>query len=99
MVLEQSQVGTEGRLPLIAVGDADEMEGVSKIDFAKDGAALNAVKEIAHDGERIAIFLRDSIESPIVDAESEAAILFLSEQDGRGGGGCGAADELVGEVF
>ena len=49
--------------------------------------------------ERVAVLDGDPVKAPIVNAETEAAIAFLDEQDRCAGGRRGSLDVALGEIL
>ena len=52
-----------------------------EIKFCINTRFSRCIEEIRDKGKRVQILLRDPIKTMIVDAEAEAAVLFLSEED------------------
>lgn len=87
-VFEETHLGSESGFPLVARLDAQEI-----VDLGKVFAALNAVEEVVDQRDGIAVLDGDGIESTVINAEAEFAVLLLDEKDGCGSRGAGWADE------
>lgn len=97
MILEESKVGPEGGLPLVAGSNADVGKGGLEVDLGEDCAALDVVEEVVHDRKMVSVLFGDDVESPVIEAEAKITGL-LDEEDGGSGGRDGATDELLLEV-
>jgi hypothetical protein len=90
---------TEGGLPFIAFGDPDQMVGVFKVDFSVDACSPGSVKKVRGKGNRIAVFLRDTVESSEIHAKSETTVLLTGEKNRSSTRGTGGADETSSEIL
>jgi hypothetical protein len=90
---------SECRLPLVALGDADEVVAGTEIDLGEDGGGSEAVEELVDQRERIAVFDGHPVETAIVDTQAQRAVAFLHEQDGSAGGRRRSLDVTFGQVL
>ena len=58
-------------LPFVAFGDADKVVGSAKVDFGEDACRAQAVEKVGNEGERVPVFLGDSIETAVVDRKAK----------------------------
>lgn len=61
-------LGAECSLPLVSFLNTDPVVGILNIEFGEVFCSLNPIKNLQYQEERVAILLRNPIESSIVDA-------------------------------
>lgn len=79
-VLEVAERGLEGCLPLIPITDMDQVVGVSEIQLGVNTACWSDVKAAS---KRQGIPVTDSyvIETTVVNAQAQGAVLLLEEKE------------------
>ena len=71
--------------PLIALIDPNLVVGVAQVDFGEDLGFVEPIQHFRYEGEGIAIFYCDFVETPIVDHKAKLAIWLRHEhKKGRG---------------
>jgi hypothetical protein len=61
----------EGGFPFIAIGDANEVVRMSKVDFGIDFGTARGIEEVGDQRKRVSILLRDFVQTAEVNAETE----------------------------
>jgi hypothetical protein len=89
----------ERSLPFIAFSDADQMVRMPEIDFGVDLCVARGIQEVRDAWERVAIFLRDLVESSEVNAKTEGTILLADEEDWSSVSGGRGMDKTVSKVL
>ena len=72
---------TKRRLRFVTRSDPEEMVCVPEIKFCIDASLPGSIEEIGDERKRIAVLLRNPIKTPVVDAQPEATVLLLSEEN------------------
>lgn len=99
-ILIASVSGSEGGLPFIAFSDADEVVGTSEVYLGKNLGCAELFKEWSNERNRIAILLGDSVELPIINAESKfGSVLLSGKEDWSSDGRRGRSDETFRKIF
>ena len=90
---------TEGCLPFISLGNADQIVSGFEIDLREDFRPRKSIEEFVDPGKRVAVPLGDFVESAIIHTETERSVLLLSENDRRTGWRLRGSNKTFGEVF
>ena len=72
---------------------------MSEVNGGVDAGFAGSGEEVGNEWQRVAVFLRDLVQTTVINTESEAAIFFLYEEDRRSMRRGGLADETGAEVF
>ena len=96
--LEKSVAGPEGGLPFVALGDAHQVIGRTKVDLSVDAGLPRSVEKVGNAGERIFILPCDLVQPAEIMTKTESAFLLFNEKDGGTSGRTGRADETAAEV-
>ena len=95
----ESSVGDEGGFPLVTFFYSDIVIPPSYIKLGEDLGVFKFVDEIGNQGKGICISDSVAVEVPVILARSEAAILFLDEEERGSLGGFGWTDLPRAKVF
>ena len=79
-----SSVGNEGGLPLVTIFDLDIVISPLHIKLGKDLGVFELVDEVGDQGKRICVLDSMTVKVLVVLTGSEASILFLDKEEGRG---------------
>ena len=82
-------MGDESGFPLVAFFYSDIVISPSYIKLGEDLGIFELVDEVGNQGKGICISDSVTVEVPVILARSEAAILFLDEEERRSLGGFG----------
>ena len=72
-------MSSEGCLVYVVVMYSDLVVARLKVQFGENCGAMQFIKKLINDRDRVLIFDCNGVKSSIVDAETPAAILFLHE--------------------
>ena len=97
--LEVTVTCAEGRLPFVALFDADKVVSAPKVELGEDFGAAKSIERFADERQSRAVLDRDLVEAAVVDTKAKGAVLLFDEQDGGAGRGSGRLDEAFGQVF
>ena len=90
---EESFVRDEGRLPLVAIFDADIVVPPTNIEFGEVASVFQLVHEVGDKGKGVGVTGGVFVEVPVILAGMEFAILLLDEEEER------CLGELEGQIF
>ena len=70
---------------------------MAQVDLGEDCGTMEAIEELVDAGKGVAVLDSDVVQTTVIDAEAEGAILFTDEQDGGAIGGGARANVVAGE--
>ena len=98
-VFEVAVAASEGGLPFVSRGDPNEVVRAAEIGFGEEPSLGEAIEGFRDEWERVAVLEGKFVESPVVDAQPEGAVLLLDKQDGSASGRGGVSNESLFEVL
>src|ERR1700731_4538766 len=93
VVFKVTVPGSKGRLPFFPFGHSEQVVTISHIQGREPFCLSDLVQKLRDQGEGVSILDRDLVDSPVIHAETEAAVGLLDEEDGGTGGGLGVSDD------
>ena len=77
----QSPVGDERGFILVPFSDPDVIEPPSDVEFAEEFRVLYPGEDVGYQGERVAVFNRCRVYSPVILDGSERGVLLFYEKE------------------
>ena len=79
----------EGRLPFVTFLNPHKVLGIPEVQLGKDRRSLQEVKRSVHQRQRVAVAHRHAVDSPVIDAGHQGAVLLpYKEEPCTGWGRC-----------
>ena len=91
--------GSEGGFVFVADFDGNLVITSEEIEFCEEFGVCEAVMKVVDSWKREVVFLRDFVQTAIVNTHANGSILFLDKEDGGTKRACGGAYVSMGEVF
>lgn len=79
-VLILTQMCVEGRFPLIAFSNANQVIGLAEIKLRKNMSLLDRIKSRIYERKRIIVFNSNLVQFTIIDAGSSGLVFLLNEE-------------------
>ena len=98
-VFEVAVAAAEGGLPFVSRGDPNEVVRAAEIEFGEEPSLGEAIEGFRDEWERVAVLEGKFVESSVVDAQPEGAVLLLDEQDGSASGRGGVSNKPLLQIF
>ena len=79
-ILEMAIAGPERGLPFVSFLDADKVVGAEKVDLGKNDGALQLVKVVRNQRQRVAVLHGDRVQLAVVDARTQTSLMRLGNK-------------------